>query len=904
MPRTAIWQTVRLALVAILVCSILALTWSCGSDPETRKPGAGGRPNTDAGGVDASKPDSATPDSGQPRPDANPNCGNAALDPGEDCDDGNDVKGDGCEPSTCAFTCVPGVGGDDFCNDYQHCNGREICSENHVCVPGAPRPNGEVCGQSKVCENGTCGDAPHTCGDRILVMGIEECDDGNLIDGDGCDSDCQFSCVTGDTTRDCAAPDACAGKGICNDSTHVCGAPTPLPDDTDCGGGKRCRGGVCSPRTCGNLAPDPNEECDDGNLIPRDGCENGCTFTCLSSDATRNCALAEPCDGISTCNDSTHTCSTPTPLQNGAICGMNRYCSSRTCILAVCGNGSPEPTEQCDDGNTAEADGCTTQCKYTCLANPDCTDGNDCTTDICSLSSHTCSSTIDTTKNGQGCTINNNPGTCRNGDCVLAGCGNSIVDQGEECDTGLSNGTGAGCTSNCQFECDAEADCTDNNACSGSETCAIVAGGKKCQLGTPLGAGDECQTLPRRICNANLVCVLSQCGDLHVDPVIGEQCDDGNTNDTDGCQNDCHFGCQNDQGCSDSNACNGTETCITVSGGKVCSPGTPLQTGAVCLTPPRSICTSGGACVQSRCGDVFVDPGAGEQCDDGDTDPADGCKNDCTFTCTSNANCSDSNSCTRDECNTTLHTCSNPVDSTQNGLPCTAGTTPGTCQGAACVPAQCGNSIVDLGAGEECDRGALNGQTDSGCTASCQFQCDLVPGCDDGNACNGSEVCEPVTGGQRCRTGATPPLAKGAVCLASPRKICDANAGNCVSSICGDGLVDNANGGTEECDRGALNGNPTSGCTSTCQFACDTAADCDDDNDCNGVETCQTLTGGVGKTCGTGTPLNPGAVCLASPRRICSGALDCLLSTCGDGFVDTAQMAAPRNATRVTKTDR
>ncbi|MDI7270086.1 MAG: DUF4215 domain-containing protein, partial [Myxococcota bacterium] len=32
-----------------------------------------------------------------------PYCGDGALDDGEECDDGNDVPGDGCEPETCRF---------------------------------------------------------------------------------------------------------------------------------------------------------------------------------------------------------------------------------------------------------------------------------------------------------------------------------------------------------------------------------------------------------------------------------------------------------------------------------------------------------------------------------------------------------------------------------------------------------------------------------------------------------------------------------------------------------------------------------------------------------------------------------------------------------------------------------
>lgn len=61
------------------------------------------------------------------------------------------------------------------------------------------------------------------CADGVLEPG-EECDDGNVVNGDGCDLSCTL-------TR------------------------------------------------CGNAFVTAGEECDDGNRIPRDGCENDCTRT-------------------------------------------------------------------------------------------------------------------------------------------------------------------------------------------------------------------------------------------------------------------------------------------------------------------------------------------------------------------------------------------------------------------------------------------------------------------------------------------------------------------------------------------------------------------------------------------------------------------------------------------------
>src|SRR6185436_9471056 len=65
------------------------------------------------------------------------------LGPLEECDDGNDVLGDGCE-NDCSFTCTPGspTHGDIVCDDVDPCNGFETCTKAHTCEPGTPAKDG------------------------------------------------------------------------------------------------------------------------------------------------------------------------------------------------------------------------------------------------------------------------------------------------------------------------------------------------------------------------------------------------------------------------------------------------------------------------------------------------------------------------------------------------------------------------------------------------------------------------------------------------------------------------------------------------------------------------------------------------------------------------------------------
>lgn len=89
-------------------------------------------------------------------------------------------------------------------------------------------------------------------------------------------------------------------------------------------------------------------------------------------------------------------------------------------------------------------------------------------------------------------------------------------------------------------------------------------------------------------------CMPSTCGDGYVDRAAGEDCDDRNRTEGDGCDNDCRFSCAQDEECSDGNPCNGAERCIPAGFGQLCVPAlAPLD------------CDKGEACTLYRC-----DPGA------------------------------------------------------------------------------------------------------------------------------------------------------------------------------------------------------------------------------------------------------------------------------------------------------
>lgn len=211
--------------------------------------------------------------------------------------------------------------------------------------------------------------------------------------------------------------------------------------------------------------------------------------------------------------------------------------------------------------------------------------------------------------------------------CVASSCGDGYVDvaQGEDCEDG-NEVTGDGCSS-CRFDCKADSDCSDGNACTGVETCDKTMPLKPvCKAGTPATAGSACM-LPGGAAGkcSNNACVTASCGNSAVD--AGEQCDDGNANDDDGCTRECKFTCAASADCNDGNKCNGDETCDTNT--HKCAAGTVVVcTAATCTMsgmcdPATGACSygdgdkDGKACnVDCNDADPAVFPGAFE-CKDG-----------------------------------------------------------------------------------------------------------------------------------------------------------------------------------------------------------------------------------------------------------------------------------------------
>ncbi|MBI4238837.1 MAG: DUF4215 domain-containing protein [Deltaproteobacteria bacterium] len=256
------------------------------------------------------------------------------------------------------------------------------------------------------------------CGDGILQLSVESCDDGNTTDGDGCSSLCKGeSCGDGIVQLGEACDD---GNGDNNDAclnacvAAACGDNVTQTDVEECDLGflnsdtsSACTA-QCKTAVCGDgLTYETFESCDDANQVNDDSCNNQCV------NAFCGDGIVQAVEG-ETCEDGNN--------QNDDGC-------SNACLLPVCGNDVVEFGEVCDDGNLINTDGCLATCQAAQCGDgavqagvEACDDGN--------------------LLNGDGCQK----------DCArLEVCGDGVPDPQEACDDGNAL-DGDGCAANCIVE--------------------------------------------------------------------------------------------------------------------------------------------------------------------------------------------------------------------------------------------------------------------------------------------------------------------------------------------------------------------------------------------------------------------------------------------------------------------
>lgn len=420
----------------------------------------------------------------------------------------------------------------------------------------------------------------------------------------------------------------------------------------------------------------------------------------------------------------------------------------------------------------------------------------------------------------------------------------------------------------------------------GSGGSGVKGGNTTIDLGGSSGDGDGDSEPPDPV---------SVCGNEELEP--GELCEDGNTEDGDGCSADClaqdpDFDCsepgepcrntvicgngviEGDEACDDANEANDdgcSAACDVVEAGFDCS-----RPGRACVR--LSVCGNG---VRER----------GEQCDDGEDTPdgGDGCDADCQE---------------------------------ESGFFCAV-------PGQACVALVCGDGVRTPD--EECDDGQQLPVAGDGCSAACTveegYRCNtsgcaaicgdgLVRGseaCDDGartsgDGCSAACLEEPnwscTEANAESRSSCTSTIACGNGQV-EPGEICETNQAGCDSdclgfspdptagAVCGNGVIESG----ETCDAP----DPGNGCAADCTVEADFT--CPRPNTCFADPTCRDgiLHSPLGEFCDDGNDIdNDGCsnTCQVNPDYNCYGLGPsvCVQETCGDGIRTPSEDCDDNNA--------
>ena len=392
-------------------------------------------------------------------------------------------------------------------------NGNKGGTSGGFTIP--PKLNGGTSGSGCGGATGTACQtkAREGCGDGINNQnGIEECDDGNALPGDGCNGICKiernWTCPKqGKCSRSVICGDSVVGPGeVCDDGNSTdgdgCNATCTVQDPAySCVPGKAC----VRVSVCGNSRIEPGEDCDDGNSKPDDGCSEDCHLEggWVCPNPGKPCKPAPRCgDGVmqtsigEVCDDGNQQdgdgCSADCKIKGaGCVCSPGKICQ---CPTMKCGNGVLEGNEKCDDGNTKSGDGCSQDCK--------------------------------TVEPGYQCRVI--------GKACTPKCGDGVTSGAEQCDDGNTT-SGDGCSATCHLEIGYK--CTGAPSKCTSTTCGdkVVEGAEGCDDGNNLpfdGCSMDCQWEPD--CSGSSC--TSKCGD---GIVLNEDCDDGNGASGDGCSKDC-----------------------------------------------------------------------------------------------------------------------------------------------------------------------------------------------------------------------------------------------------------------------------------------------------------------------------------------------------------------------------
>lgn len=717
-----------------------------------------------------------------------------------DCNDPNPCRVGSCDPQQ---GCISDpVADGTSCSDGDACNGEEMCSAGN-CMPGAVLD----CDDAQPCTADSCDPllgcvydaAPDgtSCADGNACNGAESCLSGDCVAGEVPECEDTNPCAVGscDPEQGCVSEpvadgtscddgDVCNGAEVCEAGT--CKAGTPLLCESE----NECMAASCDPiQGCAiepvvdGVACDDGDACTDGDTCQAGLCGAGGALDCDDADPCTD----DSCDPQSGCDhaeilgceeEPPPECEVDLDCDDGSVCNGLETCVAGSCVAGEvldCDDGNPCTSDLCDpllgcapqpvpDGMAcADEDACNGD--ETCQAGtctggvaPDCDDANPCTDDSCDAG-RGCQHAIVC---GEEVTLVPDEVTDLGGQpvppeplgdeeeedplvidpdnseyvCEYQNLGPGVEVLSAEAVFQMKKELGAEGTVNIEIVCDgqllasAQVDLEDIADLDGE-------GVMPSQIVVPIPGVED---------NVSLL----NCVDVDLSV---ENLDNGKEVYWSYSGLDVHTvtTCDVDGDCDDGLTCNGVEVCTE----GVCMPGDPMDCShlsdgcnvGICYEPLADcvpVPFPGEGCGLPTCGDSFLEPEEGEECDLGDLNA--------------------------------------------NGGACTL----------MCELAECGDGLVyeDV---EECDDGNLD--DDDGCSSTCQSTY-----CGDGVVWVGMEECDDANSDETdaCLSGCTAAVCGDGEIWAGVEECDDANdddtdacLGTCSLATCGDGHV---YAGVEDCD--------------------------------------------------------------------------------------------------------
>jgi len=768
------------------------------------------------------------------------------------CDDNNPCTSDSCD----ALKGCQHAASKAPCEDGDKCTTGDTCGGGK-CAPGTKR----VCDDGNACTTDACAPftgkcaapfKPGSCDDNnactladacTLVTASQpagptsaecsgkarDCNDLNDCTSDFCQSGkgCVHNTVAGacEDGNKCTTGDFCVGKTCTKGKFLIC-------DD-----GNLCTQDVCASKA-GCVAKPHSQPCSDGNPCTKgDVCAKGVckpgAFICACK-VDQDCAKKDdgnPCNGTLMCNKQGSCAVKPGSVisckPTGSPCtAANCNPKDGKCVVSAVnsGGGCNADNSACTAGDSCDSGTCK---KGKALV---CNDGNPCTFDTCSAATGCVfAPTTASCDDGDACTVND---SCAKGSCQPGKA--RACDDGKVCTTDACDKL-KGCVTSANT-----AACNDNNACTTADSCkagACVGGAApNCDDNNPC-TNDGCDKLKgcTKLANAASCEDGNKC-------TLGDNCKGG------ACVSGAKKVCDDNHACTNDVCQAKTGACQSVAISGSCSDG--------------SLCTKGDACVAGVC-----KPGAKVDCDDANECTIDQCKalSGC-HQAPAAGSCDDGNGCTvGEQCENRICKSGKPRVCNDNNV----------CTADSCDPEVKGGCVVKPIAGS-CDDGNPCTQADACSVGACKpgnnvCGCTKTTDCagkEDGNACNGTLVCDTGKIPYTCKVDPKTVVS----CDKSGDTICKHNVcaevtGKCAAAARNNGASCDADG--DKCTGGDACATGT--CTAGAKLDCNDKNPCTDDS-CAKAKGCVNINNG--KVCSDGNACTTKDVCI-NGSCIAVGKLDC-----------------------------